>query len=71
MYQPADVIRKKYLCLQAAYYSHTVRERRAREDRVGSRRLGAARLADPTGTTARSSDAARPPQTARMVPGEF
>ena len=24
-YQPADVIRKKYLCLQAAYYSHTVR----------------------------------------------
>jgi hypothetical protein len=22
-YQPADVIRKKYLCLQAAYYSQT------------------------------------------------
>lgn len=25
LYQPADVIRKKYLCLQAAYYSHTER----------------------------------------------
>ena len=25
LYQPADVIRKKYLCLQAAYYSHTQR----------------------------------------------
>ena len=24
-YQPADVIRKKYLCLRAAYYSHAVR----------------------------------------------
>jgi hypothetical protein len=24
-YQPADVIRKKFLCLRAAYYSHTVR----------------------------------------------
>lgn len=33
-YQPPDVIRKKYLCLQAAYYSHT--ERSGAPVKVGS-----------------------------------
>jgi hypothetical protein len=34
LYQPADVIRRKYLCLQAAYYSHT--ERSGAPVKVGS-----------------------------------